>query len=132
MLIKVADKPLFTFGFSADNSGGLSTGKKKETATVDVASPLKFGDSFNLTALHTDGTDYARVSYTVPVGSHGLQVGANTSYMTYKFIKPMSGSDITPLGQSVTYNLNANYPVLISNSKKLNVKLRQKLITVLM
>jgi len=123
LLIKVADKPLFTFGFSADNSGGLSTGKKKETATVDVASPLKFGDSFNLTALHTDGTDYARASYTIPVGSHGLQLGANTSYMTYKFINPMAGGDITPLGQSVTYNLNANYPILISNSKKLNAEM---------
>jgi hemolysin activation/secretion protein len=122
LLIKVIDQPMLAFNFSADNSGGRSTGKNKGTATIDVASPLKLGDLLNFTALHTEGTDYARVAYSLPVGSGGLKLSANTSYMTYKFIKPMEGSDLTPLGHSITYNVNANYPIILSNNKSLSVE----------
>jgi len=122
LLIKVVDSPLLSFGLSADNSGGRSTGKRKETATINLASPLKMGDLLNITALHTDGTDYARVAYTIPVGGSGLKVGANSSYMKYKFLTSMEGSELTPLGHSVTYNVNANYPILLGKQANLSAE----------
>ena len=122
LLIKVVDSPLLSFGLSADNSGGRSTGKRKETATINLASPLKMGDLLNITALHTDGTDYARVAYTIPVGGSGLKVGANSSYMKYKFLTSMEGSELTPLGHSVTYNVNANYPIVLGKQANLSAE----------
>lgn len=122
VLLKVTDHPLLTFGLAADNSGGQSTGKSKTTATVDVASPLKQGDIFNVTLLHTQGTDYSHVAYTLPVGARGLQIGSNASHMVYKFIEPMEGG-YTPLGHSYTYKLNATYPIILSNNKNLNVEM---------
>ena len=122
LLIKVVDSPLLSFGLSADNSGGRSTGKRKETATINLESPLKMGDLLNITALHTDGTDYARVAYTIPVGGSGLKVGANSSYMKYKFLTSMEGSELTPLGHSVTYNVNANYPIVLGKQANLSAE----------
>ena len=122
LLIKVVDSPLLTFGLAADNSGGRSTGKRKETANINLASPLKMGDLLNITALHTDGTDYARVAYSIPVGGSGLKVGANSSYMKYKFLASMEGSELTPLGRSVTYNVNANYPIILTKQANLSAE----------
>ena len=122
LLIKVVDSPLLAFGIAADNSGGRSTGKRKETATINLASPLKMGDLLNITALHTDGTDYARVAYSIPVGGSGLKVGANSSYMKYKFLASMEGSELTPLGRSVTYNVNANYPIILTKQANLSAE----------
>lgn len=122
LLIKVVDSPLLTFGLAADNSGGRSTGKRKETATINLASPLKMGDLLNITALHTDGTDYARVAYSIPVGGSGLKIGANSSYMKYKFLTSMEGSSLTPLGRSVTYNVNANYPIILGKQANLSAE----------
>ena len=122
LLIKVVDSPLLTFGLAADNSGGRQTGKRKETANINLASPLKMGDLLNITALHTDGTDYARVAYSIPVGGSGLKVGANSSYMKYKFLASMEGSELTPLGRSVTYNVNANYPIILTKQANLSAE----------
>ncbi len=68
LLLKVKDQPLVSSQITLDNSGGRQTGREKLTAMLSLASPFGWGDTVNLTALHSQGTDYARLAYSLPVG----------------------------------------------------------------
>jgi hemolysin activation/secretion protein len=122
VLMKVKDKPLLSGSFSADNSGGRSTGRVKGTAGLGLASPLGYGDALNLTALHSEGTDYASMAYTVPVGGRGLQVGFNSSYLEYTVITKGDIQVVRPKGTSVVYGVDASYPLIIAKSGNLNLE----------
>jgi len=119
LLVKVKDQPLLSANALLDNSGGRQTGRNKLTATLAVASPLGYGDSLHLTALHAEGTDYGRIAYTLPVGSRGLQVGVNGTYMQYNIIKEFSTQNAN--GYSSSVGLNARYPLYSNKTSKLNI-----------
>jgi hemolysin activation/secretion protein len=121
--MKIKDKPLFSGSYSVDNSGGRSTGRVKQTASLGLASPLGFGDALNLTALHSDGVDYVSAAYNIPLGGRGLQLGLNSSYLEYTVITKGDVETIRPIGRSVVYGLDLNYPLLITKTASLNVEL---------
>lgn len=120
LLLKVKDQPLFSSQVTLDNTGGRQTGREKLTAMLSHASPLGYGDSLNLTALHSQGTDYARLSYSLPVGAKGLQIGVNGTYMEYDVILADFASQ-NPNGYSSTLGFNAQYPLFRNKTSKLNV-----------
>ena len=121
VLMKVKDKSLLSGSFSADNSGGRSTGRDKQTASLGFASPLGFGDALNLTVLHSNGTDYSSVAYNVPVGGRGLQLGFNSSYLEYTVIlNDAAIAEIKPKGRSVVYGVEATYPLIVGKTGNLN------------
>jgi hemolysin activation/secretion protein len=120
LLLKVKDQPLFSSQVTIDNSGGRQTGREKLTAMLGLASPLGYGDSLNLTALHSQGTDYARLSYSLPVGAKGLQIGVNGTYMEYDVILADFASQ-NPNGYSSTLGFNAQFPLFRNKTSKLNV-----------
>ena len=119
LLVKVKDQPLLSANAVLDNSGGRQTGRNKLTATLAVASPLGYGDSLHLTALHAEGTDYGRIAYTLPVGARGLQVGVSGTYMQYNIIKDFPTQNLN--GYSSSVGLNAQYPLYANKTTKLNV-----------
>ena len=122
LVVNVQDKPLFSASALADNTGGRSTGRDKQTATVTLASPLGLGDNLSFVGLHSRGTDYVSSAYTLPVGSHGLQLGVNASQMSYEVILDEYKST-SPRGSSSSFGLNAKYPLLISKASNLNLEL---------
>lgn len=123
VLVTVKDKPLLSGSLSADNTGGRSTGRHKQTATLGLASPLGYGDSLNLVALHSRGTEYLSGTYTLPVGRKGAQVGMNVSYLAYEVILGgESISAIKPKGASTTTGLDASYPLIVSQKGFLNLE----------
>ena len=124
VVVAVKDKPLFSGALMADNTGGRSTGRHKQTATLSLASPLGFGESVNLVGLHSRGTDYASGTLTVPVGSKGLMLGVNGSYLAYDVIlSDESIAAIKPKGQSTTLGFDASYPLYNSRKASANVAL---------
>ena len=120
LLLKVKDQPLLSSNVTLDNSGGRQTGREKLTAMLGVASPFGYGDTINLTALHSQGTDYARVAYSLPVGAKGWQLGFNATYMQYDVILTDFASQ-NPNGYSSTFGLNAQYPLFRNKTSKLNI-----------
>jgi len=122
VLLTVKDKPLLSGSLSADNTGGRSTGRHKQTATLAFASPLGYGDTLNLVALHSRGTDYLNGAYSLPVGAKGLQVGANASYLAYDVILGGEIAAIKPKGASTTLGLDVSYPLIISQKGSLNLE----------
>jgi hemolysin activation/secretion protein len=122
LLLKVKDQPLFSSQVTLDNTGGRQTGREKLTAMLGLASPFGYGDSLNLTALHSQGTDYARMAYNLPVGAKGLQLGVNGTYMEYDVILADFASQ-KPNGYSSTLGLSAQYPWWRNKSTKVNIGL---------
>ncbi len=123
VLVTVKDRPLFSGVLSADNTGGRSTGRHKQTASLSLASPLGYGDAVNLVALHSEGTDYASGSYSLPAGSRGLILGMNASYLKYDVIlTDESISAIKPKGEATTLGFDASYPLYISRKANANLE----------
>jgi len=118
LLAAVKDKNLLTASLSADNSGGRYTGWDKQTAGIGLQSPLRLGDQFDLTTVHSRGSDYLGLGYKMPVGSNGLQLGLNASYMEYKFVWMLSGN-LQPFGRSTSYGASASYPMYLSQASSL-------------
>ena len=119
LLMKVKDQPLLNGNVAVDNTGGRQTGRNKLTATLNVASPLGYGDALSFTALHADGTDYGRVSYSLPLGAKGLLIGVSGTYMQYNILQQFSSLNLN--GYSSTFGVNAQYPLFKDKTSKLNL-----------
>ena len=123
LLVKIKDQPLLSGSLLADNTGGRSTGRDKLTATLNFASPFGFGDAINLTMLEAKGVNYGRAAYSIPLGSHGLKLGVNGSYLAYDVIIKDNGiDDIKPKGNSMVYGLDLSYPLYSSKTTNLNIE----------
>lgn len=122
MLLRVADKPLVSGDVGLDNTGARSTGSRRTTANVYLNSPWQRGELIGLNALHSAGSDYARVSMTTPYLHDGLRLGVNGSTMRYKVVDGPSSSAATPIqGRSGAMGLELRYPVLRSLDQNLSL-----------
>ncbi len=117
-VIKVQDKPLFSGTTQVDNTGSRSTGEQKLSISLSLDNPGGKGDQLGVNANGSEGSVYAKLAYSLPVGNDGLRVGINTSLLQYKLV----GDDFAALqskGDAQTYGINVNYPLLRSGTKNI-------------
>lgn len=118
LVLKVTDEPLFAGEVSADNSGSRSTGNKRASVIGYLNSPLGLGDQLRGNVLHSEGSDYAWLDYSLPVGANGWRIGINASYLDYRLVAPefraLHGS-----GDSTGFGLQANYALIRSRESNL-------------
>lgn len=120
LIANVADEPLVFGNAQADNTGPTSIGAYRALGNLGINSPLGIGDLLSLTYLYSQGSNYGRLSYTLPVGSDGLRVGINASTMAYRLISSQFAS-LGATGTSSTGGVEANYPIIRSRSANLYV-----------
>lgn len=120
LVLKTADEPLVIGEVNIDNTGARSTGSDRLTANLYLTSPLGLGDLLSGNLIHTRGSDYLRLGYTVPVGSDGWRVGINASGLRYKLITLDPDKD---KGSSSVVGLEASYPIVRSRLKNLYLNL---------
>jgi len=65
-----------------DNQGARSTGKDKLSASVSLDNPLGIGDQVQLYANASQGSDYLKLGYSLPLGRDGLRAGIGASART--------------------------------------------------
>lgn len=94
-----------------DDAGAKATGEIRESARLTVHNPLKMGDSATVQLLHSQGMDYQRASYSMPVGSAGWRAGVNTSNSTYKVVAP-EFAYLNARGPSHTVGVDLTIPLL--------------------
>jgi hemolysin activation/secretion protein len=107
---------------SFDNAGSRATGAQRLLATFTWFNPNDIADLFNIVAVHTQGSDYARLAYSVPVGVDGWRIGANTSVMGYEVVVGEPGM-VGAVGRAVTQGLEWIYPLLRSDEASATVTL---------
>ena len=122
LILKIADEPLLTGEAGLDNTGSRSTGSERFTASLNANSPFGLGDLLSSNLIHTRGSDYLRLAYTIPVGGDGWRLGVNASGLRYKLIvAPYNPS--TDKGTSSTLGLEASYPLIRSRLANLYLNL---------
>jgi hemolysin activation/secretion protein len=118
LVVKVQDTPLLSSYISVDNTGGRQTGREKLTTFFTLSSPFGFGETLSLTALKSEGTEYARTAAMVPVGSAGLMLGFNASYLEYDVVTLEFKSQKLS-GYSSNFGLQAQYPIFKNKTSSL-------------
>ncbi|MCX8016856.1 MAG: ShlB/FhaC/HecB family hemolysin secretion/activation protein [Rhodocyclaceae bacterium] len=122
LVVKLADEPLLLGDIGVDNTGSRSTGEDRLTANLAVNSPLGVGDQLSANLIHSRGSDYLRLGYTLPVGTDGWRVGINAARLDYRLIAPEFAA-LRGEGHSNTLGLEAQYPLIRSRLANLYLSL---------
>ncbi|HWJ36162.1 MAG TPA: ShlB/FhaC/HecB family hemolysin secretion/activation protein [Steroidobacteraceae bacterium] len=118
LVLAVKDGPQVAGNVTADNAGARYTGAARITADASLNSPFGLGDRTDAVLLHSQGSDYQRLAYSIPAGSRGWRVGMNASHLTYDIVTAAFGA-LDAHGTSTTIGLEANYPLLRSRLRNL-------------
>lgn len=122
LVLALAPTPPLALDIALDNNGSRSTGAERLIASLSLNSPLHIGDQLGATTVHTDGSDYLRAAYSLPVGSGGWRVGVNSGRLWYRVSTPeFAALDLH--GISVSNGLEARYPLIRSRLRNLNLVL---------
>ena len=102
---------------SVDNTGARSTGYWRAAGEFSAAGLLTWGDQFSANLIHTftayqsDGSDYQRASYSLPLGYDGLRLALGGSYFSYRLVSS-EFSGLGFYGDSDAWDLELSYPLL--------------------
>lgn len=114
LAITSIDKPLVTGTVSVDNYGSLSTGSERLNANLTFNSPLGLGDLLTNDLIKTDGSEYGRIAYSLPLGASGARAGVHLSGLSYSV--PATAAS----GVAQTKGLDFSYPLVRSENRNLN------------
>jgi len=104
-----------------DNFGNRYTGAYRLSGSFAVGNLAGRGDTLALRALASDGMNYERLAWQLPVGVSGAQVGAAWSQMRYRLGRDFSSLDAH--GTARIGSLYLLYPILRSRRTNLNAQL---------
>ena len=113
LALRLTPEPLANGDVGIDNTGSRSTGAARATANVYLNSPARLGDQGTVNLIHSDGSDYLRAAYSLPVGDAGWRAGVNASTLRYR----LTADDFAALhakGTSDSAGVEASYPLLRS------------------
>ncbi|MEY8875029.1 MAG: ShlB/FhaC/HecB family hemolysin secretion/activation protein [Leptothrix sp. (in: b-proteobacteria)] len=122
LVLTVADTTRFGGEATLDNAGSRSTGRSRLSANLALNSPAQRGDLASANLMHTQGSDYLRGAYSLPVGSQGWRVGVNASTLNYHVVTSEFAA-LDAHGRSSTTGVEASYPLLRSQLQNLIVNL---------
>jgi hemolysin activation/secretion protein len=121
-VLTIKNKSRWNASLMADNFGSRATGYRRILGSATLVSPLRIGDKVNMTVLNTEGTDYVRLDYSLPVGGRGLRLGVNGSYLEYEVLPVSDPTRLKPRGYATTAQLVATYPLYRTRLTNLNVE----------
>lgn len=122
LAIAATDEALVTGNAVVDNQGARTSGAERLSVNLNVNSPARLGDALGLSALKTQGIDYQRLSYSVPVGYDGWRAGLHASNLNYKIVAAEFAS-LNPFGQASTRGVDVSYPLVRSQLQNINFAL---------
>lgn len=118
LAFKLGDEALLHAEAGIDNTGSRSTGSERLIANLALNSPLGRGDLMNANFLHTEGSDYLRAGFTLPLGLDGWRAGINGSVMNYRLVAAEFLA-LNGKGASDSVGLDASYPIIRSRLRNL-------------
>jgi hemolysin activation/secretion protein len=124
LILKASDEALVGGDAAIDNTGSRSTGRARLSINLGLYSPFGLGDLFTTNLILSSGSDYLRLTSSLPVGHDGWRLGVNASNLRYHLV----GSEFSGLnakGSSDTFGLEGSYPILRSRLANLFLNLNQ-------
>ena len=118
VLLSVTDTKLVTGDVTVDNAGARFTGAGRVIVDASLNSALGIGDRTDATILHTQGSDYQRAAFSLPVGNNGWRIGVNGTHLSYHILTAEFAA-LDARGTSTTFGADANYPLIRSRAHNL-------------
>jgi hemolysin activation/secretion protein len=119
LLLGVADRAGVTGDVSLANTGARSTGAHHAMANLNINSPLYLGDQLQIMALKSQGSDFERLAWTMPVGYDGLRVGVHGTRLAYKLVGDFAS--LNGHGTALGQGLDLSYPWVRSQASNVNL-----------
>ena len=120
LVVTTQDKAAYAGDITLDNSGSRSTGENRLAANLEWRSPSGRADLLSTALVHTEGSDYGRLGYSIPVGLDGLRLGTNLSQLHYNVVSPEFKSQGIQ-GRSGSTGIDLNYPLVRARDRNLYV-----------
>lgn len=122
LAITAADDPLLNGNMAIDNQGSRATGTDRLSVNLNLNSPGAVGDAFAWNGLKTQGSDYQRGAYAIPVGYQGWRAGLHVSNLNYHVITPEFES-LKASGTAFARGWDLTYPWVRSQLRNVNLAL---------
>lgn len=103
---------------SLDNNGARSVGTFRQVVLLNFNNPRKVADKFSVNILNSEGAQFGRLNYVVPVGAIGWRLGGNASVMHYKLVQDFAS--LKAQGPSTSVGLALNGPLWQTGQRKLH------------
>lgn len=120
LLLKMYQTRTMDSDITVDNAGSRATGAVRVLASLNLFNPNDLQDLFNLVGSYTQGSEYLRMAYSLPMGLDGWRMGANFSFMKYKTVEGEIGM-VGAFGDAITKGLEWLYPLLRSDAASATV-----------
>lgn len=119
-VIEVKEDKGWGLALDTDNAGNYSTGYYRVGASLELYSPLHFGDRLDLRFQSATGGDSQnlRFGYGMPVNRYGTRLDLNYSFVTYQLGRAYQSLDASGTAHDV--GLILSHPLLRSRSVVLN------------
>jgi hemolysin activation/secretion protein len=121
LTLSVIDDALVNGNATLDNHGGRATGIERLSLSLNLNSPARMGDLLSTYLVQTQGTSYARGSYSLPVGNFGARAGVHASSLKYKVLTSYDATAAGTRGTADTVGFDASYPLLRSQLSNVNL-----------
>ena len=118
LVVDLTDTHLITGDVTVDNAGARFTGAGRVIVDASLNSALGIGDRADVTVLHTKGSDYQRLAYSLPVGNNGWRLGAHGTHLSYRIVTDEFAA-LDARGTSSSFGLDTSYPIIRSRLKNL-------------
>jgi hemolysin activation/secretion protein len=122
LALAATDEALVTGNAFLDNQGARTTGADRLSANLNINSPARLGDALGLNALKTQGIEYQRLSYSVPLGYDGWRAGLHASNLHYQ-VTAAEFASLNPYGTATTRGVDVSYPLVRSQLQNINFAL---------
>lgn len=107
---------------AGDNGGARSTGSDRVIVQAKFNGYMERGDQFSLVASKSEGSEYARLGYSEPIGYGGWRLGASATAMNYQLVA-QDFLAINAHGPSNSLRVEANGPLLRTKASNLSLQL---------
>lgn len=118
VVVTAQDKPAFAGDVALDNMGARANGAERLMGNLEWRSPTGAADALALSMVRTQGSDYSRLGYTLPIAYDGMRLGANVTHLRYEVIAPELRA-LGVQGSSNSAGLEFNYPMVRAYDRNL-------------
>ena len=122
LVAKVEPKRWWGLNASVDNFGARSTGYGRLSVNGNADNPLGIGDQITANYVGSEGTQFGRFGYTLPIGYDGLRFGGNYAVLAYNTVGSFAETT-KQYGTAEIGELLVTYPLLRHSTGNINTAL---------
>jgi hemolysin activation/secretion protein len=120
LLTLVPDKP-FAGNLLWDNHGSVSTGTSRLSANLALNNATGWADGLQLQTLKTEGNQYARAAWSLPLGAQGWRGGVHLSDLRYRLVGSFAALQAS--GSASSWGLDLSVPFVRQPERNLSLQL---------